>query len=162
MDSTEGPSADPQNMPYIIEYAKSGRSSCKGCKTTINAGEVRFGSVNDQGDHVMTHWKHVECLTEKQMANIEEAGGIAAVTGFSDLKPADRTKVEKRAKELRAEADAIEQAKAEELAEKEERKAERARAAEEKKAEKAEAKRVREAEKKEKAAKKRKAEELDS
>ena len=143
---------------------------CKGCDKAIGEGHIRFGSISDPDKsahgHGQAYWKHYECLTAKQMINIDEQGGITAVDGFSDLKAADRTALEKKAKALRSETEAKEKAKADEQAAKEERKRERARNAELKRQQKAEAKAAREEAKAEaKAAKqlqkKRKAEEME-
>jgi hypothetical protein len=117
--------------------------------------------------HGQAYWKHHECVTAKQMQNIDLQGGIAAIDGFATLKQTDRAKLEKLAKDLRGEAEAKLKAKADELAAKEERKRERAENAEKKRQEKAEAKAAREAaraEAKEAKAKqkKRKAEEMEA
>lgn len=32
-------------LPFRAEYAKSGRSSCKACKSTIAAGELRLARM---------------------------------------------------------------------------------------------------------------------
>ena len=136
---------------------------CKGCDKAIGEGHIRFGSISDPEKsahgHGQAYWKHYECLTAKQMINIDEQGGITAVDGFSDLKAADRTALEKKAKALRSETEAKEKAKADEQAAKEERKRERARNAELKRQQKAEAKAEAKAAKQ--LQKKRKAEEME-
>ena len=130
---------------YVLEYAKSGRSTCKGCDKSISEGHIRLGSVSERGEHGQTYWKHSGCITVKQVQNIDQQGGITAIDGFASLKQADRAALEKFAKALRGETEAMLKAKADELAAKEERKRERAANAEKKRREKAEAKAAREA-----------------
>lgn len=48
---------------YSIEEAKSGRSSCKKCKTKIVKGELRIGVHSEFDDKVMTKWSKVGCFT---------------------------------------------------------------------------------------------------
>ena len=33
------------DVPFLAEYAKSGRAKCKGCKAEIPKGECRLGSL---------------------------------------------------------------------------------------------------------------------
>ena len=48
---------------YILEEAKSSRSSCKVCKEKITKGELRIGSVaQGPGDYEMTSWRHAICF----------------------------------------------------------------------------------------------------
>jgi len=35
----------PEFLPYLSEYAKTGRSSCKGCKANIPQGTLRLAVV---------------------------------------------------------------------------------------------------------------------
>ena len=40
---------------YCVEYAKSGRSTCKGCKSKIDLGEIRIGTITPgPGDYDLT------------------------------------------------------------------------------------------------------------
>ena len=67
---------------YSFEQAKSGRASCKGCKQLIAKGDWRFGSHKvDFG----VSWKHVSCVTLKQLANVTVAvGSMAEVDGYPE------------------------------------------------------------------------------
>ena len=53
---------------YCVEYAKTGRSSCKKCKSQIEKGVSRIGKVtpnpfsDDGGD--MKVWYHMRCMFE--------------------------------------------------------------------------------------------------
>jgi hypothetical protein len=47
---------------YSQQPAKSGRSSCKKCKTKIAAGDLRIGTHVERDDHEMTSWNHLECF----------------------------------------------------------------------------------------------------
>lgn len=46
-----------------VEYAKSGRSVCKGCNENIVKGALRLGaSFHDPRGFDQTKWYHVECF----------------------------------------------------------------------------------------------------
>ncbi len=53
---------------YCVEYAKTGRSSCKKCKSQIEKGVCRIGKMtpnpfsDDGGD--MKVWYHTRCMFE--------------------------------------------------------------------------------------------------
>ena len=53
---------------YCVEYAKTGRSGCKKCKTQIEKGVCRVGKIapnpfsDDGGD--MKVWYHLRCMFE--------------------------------------------------------------------------------------------------
>ena len=53
---------------YCVEYAKTGRSSCKKCKQQIEKGVSRIGKItanpfsDDGGD--MKAWFHMQCMFE--------------------------------------------------------------------------------------------------
>ena len=53
---------------YCVEYAKSGRSSCKKCKQQIEKGAGRIGKItanpfSDDGGE-MKAWHHMRCMFE--------------------------------------------------------------------------------------------------
>jgi hypothetical protein len=72
---------------YLIEYAKSARSTCKGCKLKIEKSELRCGNSVDTGDHPMCSWFHLECY--KVPNKLEDASQLE---GLSDLKKEDQKK----------------------------------------------------------------------
>ncbi len=52
---------------YCVEYAKSGRSSCKKCKEKIEKGAGRIGKVTSNpfsDDGEMKAWFHMKCVFE--------------------------------------------------------------------------------------------------
>jgi hypothetical protein len=44
-----------QSLPYVVEYAKSGRSKCGDCDEKIFEGDLRMGSL----EQVRVHLRHV-------------------------------------------------------------------------------------------------------
>ena len=44
------------DLPYRGEYAKSGRASCKACKTTIDKGDLRLAVMVQASPD--TSWNH--------------------------------------------------------------------------------------------------------
>ena len=79
-----------------MEYAKSSRSSCKGCNSTIEKGEVRVAKMEAPDPTERAYaglipcWHHVTCFLER--ASELEAEGVAAeeLSGFSKLKKEDQ------------------------------------------------------------------------
>ncbi|XP_013176795.1 PREDICTED: poly [ADP-ribose] polymerase-like [Papilio xuthus] len=55
------------NLPFKVEYAKTGNANCKVCKEKIDKGILRFGiSLRSKFyDGHQTHWHHEECFFEK-------------------------------------------------------------------------------------------------
>ncbi|XVF78834.1 hypothetical protein PTKIN_Ptkin14bG0169000 [Pterospermum kingtungense] len=75
----------------IAEYAKSGRSSCKGCGKAITAQALRLGLVTRDGRGFdMTKWHHLDCFSE----NIDS---LDAIEGFELLKGLDQEALKKLA-----------------------------------------------------------------
>nr|XP_023025730.1 poly [ADP-ribose] polymerase [Leptinotarsa decemlineata] len=56
------------DLPYLAEYAKSGRASCKGCKSTISKGELRLAVMVQSPFHdgKNPNWHHFDCFFNKQ------------------------------------------------------------------------------------------------
>lgn len=73
--------------PYQVEPAKSNRSACKACKTKIDKGALRFGSlVPGFASDGSYHWRCITCITTKQAQNVvEKVGGFEGVGGFAGL-----------------------------------------------------------------------------
>jgi hypothetical protein len=59
-----------------VEYAKSGRSSCKQCNCKISQGVVRVGSPYEYKGTTMFSWTHLECATLNDASKIS---GISAL-----------------------------------------------------------------------------------
>lgn len=79
-----------------VEYAKSSRSSCKGCNSTIEKGEVRVAKMEppDPTERafagLIPRWHHVTCFLERA-AELEAEGVLAEeLSGFSKLKKEDQ------------------------------------------------------------------------
>lgn len=63
-------------MPHTIESAKTGRASCRTCKTTIDKGTLRFGEEvpNAFSPGEMTfQWHHLPCAAEKKPSALKQA-----------------------------------------------------------------------------------------
>ncbi|XP_057438570.1 poly [ADP-ribose] polymerase 1 [Lotus japonicus] len=61
-------SSNPQNQkPWKAEYAKSGRSSCRTCKSPIDKEVFRLGKMvqSTQFDGLMPMWHHADCILKK-------------------------------------------------------------------------------------------------
>lgn len=80
-----------------VEYAKSSRSTCKGCQSTIEKGEVRVAKLEqaDPSEHgqyagLVPKWHHVACFIDR-WAELD-AEGVAAeeLSGFTKLKKEDQ------------------------------------------------------------------------
>ncbi|KAJ7972680.1 Poly [ADP-ribose] polymerase [Quillaja saponaria] len=71
--------ASPQK-PWKSEYAKSGRSSCKTCKSPIDKEKLRLGKMvqSTQFDGLMPMWNHVDCILKKanQIKSIDDVEGL--------------------------------------------------------------------------------------
>ncbi|XP_054820608.1 poly [ADP-ribose] polymerase 1-like [Prosopis cineraria] len=71
--------ANPQK-PWKAEYAKSGRSSCKTCKSAIDKETFRLGKMVQatQFDGFMPMWHHAGCILKKpkQIKSTDDVEGI--------------------------------------------------------------------------------------
>ena len=63
-------------MPHAIELAKTGRSSCRTCKTTIGKDELRIGEEVSNafapGETTFT-WHHLQCAAKKKPSVVKQA-----------------------------------------------------------------------------------------
>ncbi|KAJ7690163.1 hypothetical protein B0H16DRAFT_1589752 [Mycena metata] len=85
---------------YRLEYAKSSRAKCKGgkpCKgTTLEKGELRFGSLVEMMGKTSFAWRHWGCTTAKVLANVKKVHDAAdEVDGFEELSAEDQARVSK-------------------------------------------------------------------
>ncbi|KAH8380159.1 hypothetical protein KR009_009295 [Drosophila setifemur] len=55
-------------LPYMAEYAKTGRASCKGCKTPIPKDTLRIAALVQSAFHdaKVPNWFHKSCFFNKQ------------------------------------------------------------------------------------------------
>jgi len=87
---------------HVVEYAKTGRSSCKNtkCKGKIETGELRIGKVAPSpfGDGEVTNWFHAACIFDAQTRYRGDSKKIenhsSFHSGWSDLKSEDQKKIE--------------------------------------------------------------------
>lgn len=77
-------SQSPMAPPKVVaEYAKSGRSSCKGCSKAISNGALRLGSSSkDTRGFDLVKWFHVDCFPSASRS----LPVAAEIVGFSSLK----------------------------------------------------------------------------
>lgn len=71
---------------FQVEYAKSGRSTCKGCKSAIAQGELRIGKMvqSPHFDGEIPLWHHRACLFKR-----EKIANEALLIGLDNLRPDD-------------------------------------------------------------------------
>ncbi|KAG0453307.1 hypothetical protein HPP92_025971 [Vanilla planifolia] len=79
--------------PWKAEYAKSGRSSCKTCKSTIGKDGLRLGRmiVATQFDGFMPMWHHAGCVLRK----VNQIKSSEDVEGLDMLRWEDQQKIRK-------------------------------------------------------------------
>jgi hypothetical protein len=84
---------------YCVEYAKTGRSACKKCKSQIEKGVSRIGKIttnpfSDDGGE-MKVWYHTRCMFETLKVNtvVKLIGKIGHII-FSVLEPTPPTNVD--------------------------------------------------------------------
>ncbi|GLT33348.1 hypothetical protein SLA2020_079460 [Shorea laevis] len=69
--------------PWKAEYAKSGRSSCKTCKSPIDKEVFRLGKMVQakQFDGFMPHWNHASCILRKakQIKSVDDIEGLESL-----------------------------------------------------------------------------------
>ena len=75
-------------MPHLFELAATGRSKCRGCKQSLQKGELRFGErlPNPFGEGEVTHWFHPMCAAYKRPDALLE-GLAAAATEVAGREP---------------------------------------------------------------------------
>nr|XP_051225911.1 polynucleotide 3'-phosphatase ZDP-like isoform X5 [Lolium perenne] len=74
-----------------VEYAKSARSTCKGCNVSIAKGAVRLGvAAHDPRGWDSTKWYHVACFP----ASSHPLGPVEMLSGFDSIKDDDRLELQ--------------------------------------------------------------------
>ncbi|KFK31229.1 hypothetical protein AALP_AA6G085200 [Arabis alpina] len=78
---------------WRAEYAKSARSSCKTCKSTINKETFRLGKLVQatQFDGVMPMWNHADCVLKKT----KQIKSVDDVESLESLRWEDQQKIRK-------------------------------------------------------------------
>ncbi|XP_046754057.1 poly [ADP-ribose] polymerase [Diprion similis] len=69
-------------LPYYVEYSKSGRAKCKACKSDITQGSLRIAAMVQSPFHdgKIPHWYHSNCFFLKQRP--KTTGDIANFDGI--------------------------------------------------------------------------------
>ncbi|XP_062169290.1 polynucleotide 3'-phosphatase ZDP isoform X2 [Alnus glutinosa] len=81
------PPPPPHSSHVVAEYAKSDRSSCKGCAKTIVKKALRVGIVSrDARGFDMTKWHHLECFP----VGTASIGSAETIKGFEALQSSDQ------------------------------------------------------------------------
>jgi Poly(ADP-ribose) polymerase and DNA-Ligase Zn-finger region len=65
----------PNGKRYQIQFARSGRSACRACGTTIPLAALRFGSAQEGRLHGTLMWRCLECVTGRQLVNVVDTYG---------------------------------------------------------------------------------------
>ncbi|EDV98556.1 poly [ADP-ribose] polymerase [Drosophila grimshawi] len=79
-------------LPYAAEYAKSGRASCKGCKTPIPKDSLRLATMVQSPFHdgKVPNWFHKDCFLKKQ-----RPATVGDIKNFENLRFDDQTELTK-------------------------------------------------------------------
>ncbi|KAI5731887.1 hypothetical protein M8J77_017860 [Diaphorina citri] len=83
---------------FSIEYAKSNRSTCRGCEAKIAKGEIRVSKMNydsDQGKMIggIPEWYHLSCFNAVRL-DLEFSASGKQIPGFGSLEKKDQKIVE--------------------------------------------------------------------
>ncbi|CAG2173208.1 unnamed protein product, partial [Oppiella nova] len=80
-----------EELPYRVEYAKSGRASCKSCKDLIAKDAIRMAVMVQSPffDGLQPNWHHFECFFERWRPRVEE------IAHYANLKYDDQKRVQK-------------------------------------------------------------------
>ncbi|XP_044593172.1 poly [ADP-ribose] polymerase [Cotesia glomerata] len=80
-------------LPYRVEYAKSGRASCKSCKGNIAKDVLRLAKITQSPFHdgVITSWFHPDCFFAKTKPKT-----IGDIANFDNIKWEDQEVIRKR------------------------------------------------------------------
>jgi len=82
---------DEPDAEWSTEYAKSGKSTCKGCYKNIANKELRIGKLTTDNNYGYsnTHFYHVGCV------DLPVTITSNMISGYSKLKPADKQQIDK-------------------------------------------------------------------
>lgn len=89
-DDDESSEEDENEVGWCAQYAKSNRSTCKGCYKKIDMGVLRIGhtTINEDMGYEMTSWYHPECAELSKMIE-----SVDDIDGWQSMKAADKKKV---------------------------------------------------------------------
>ena len=98
-----------KEIVYIVQKAVSGRSACKGkCKQPIPLNTWRFGSKVASGNHHLTFWRCLGCVTPAQTRSflshvgnayddIDDPNDVLVLKRVLEVVPLDEQEVAERA-----------------------------------------------------------------
>ncbi|XP_044314316.1 poly [ADP-ribose] polymerase isoform X1 [Drosophila rhopaloa] len=74
-------------LPYVVEYAKSGRASCKGCKCSIPKNSLRIAVMVQSAFHdaKVPNWFHKSCFFKNQ-----RPASVGDIQNFQNLRFIDQ------------------------------------------------------------------------
>ncbi|CAL1526877.1 unnamed protein product [Lymnaea stagnalis] len=81
---------------FATEYAKSGRSQCRGCEQFISKDSLRISKKEFESQRAVMYgpqdlWHHVDCFVEKrEELGFSEEMDPSVIKGFGKLKPEDK------------------------------------------------------------------------
>lgn len=80
-------------MPFKVEYAKSGRASCRGCKQNIAKDVLRLAAMvqSPMFDGKVPHWYHQMCFFGKQRPKT-----VADIAHFDEIRWEDQQKIKEK------------------------------------------------------------------
>lgn len=89
-----GKSSAKGNSDFTAEYAKSNRSKCRACETTIVKGEIRIGKKDYESEEArkfggLDRWHHLECFS-KLRAELEFYDQGDTIPGANSLSAEDK------------------------------------------------------------------------
>lgn len=92
---------------YTVEYAKSSRSTCRGCEETIVKGEVRISKKDYDSEDARAYggvdrWHHLECFS-KLRTELEFFESGDKLPGFKALSKEDQTATKKSLTKIKQE-----------------------------------------------------------
>jgi len=93
-EKRESPSISLNYDDFLIDYAKSNRSTCVKCEKKIEKALPRIGKLDYNAEKSFNNapiprWRHVECFA-KSIEQVEFYGDVTKVKGFDELSKEDK------------------------------------------------------------------------
>ncbi|GFR22966.1 poly polymerase 1 [Trichonephila clavata] len=92
-EAKNGSSSSSANSDFSVEYAKSNKSTCRGCGEKITKNEVRISKLDDNPENQRYGpaplWHHVDCFI-KNKQKLQYNGSAEDLPGFQNLKKEDQ------------------------------------------------------------------------
>ncbi|XP_043286683.1 poly [ADP-ribose] polymerase [Venturia canescens] len=85
-----------ETLPFSVEYAKSGRARCQGCKNPIDNASLRIAKVVQSPFHdgTIVKWFHPDCFFTKQRPK-----STADISNFDSIRWEDQQMIQKKIEE---------------------------------------------------------------